>query len=363
MHAYDIGGRETINVYFFFLIAYSESRLIGYAMSYFHYFLTFLFELFLIALPQPQIPTHEVGITIDATPISAFETDNPLQHRFGALEFRGGLVLTSTNDAFGGLSALRVESDGEHFIALSDRATWLRGRIVYKGNRPVAIDDAAMAPVLDDQGKPALRWDTESITADGDTVYVGLERIHSIIRFDYGKKGIFAGGKPVAVPPEMKDLPSNQSLEAIAYVSQKSPLKGTLIALSERGLTPDGNIKAFLVGGQTPGLFSVKRTDGYDISDAAILPCGDLLILERQYSLDRGVSMRIRRIQATGIKPGALVDGPTIIEADARHEIDNMEALSVHRLSSGEIIITILSDNNLSPLQRTILLQFTFRDK
>ena len=109
-------------------------------------------------------------------------------------------------------------------------------------------------------------------------------------------------------------------------------------------------------------MFAVKRTDGYDISDAAILPNGDILILERQYSLQRGVAMRIRRIRLEDIKPGALVDGSTVVETDVHAQIDNMEALSVHRSRSGETVLTLMSDDNFSPIQRTLLLQFVLKE-
>ena len=183
------------------------------------------------------------------------------------------------------------------------------------------------------------------------------------MRFDYGKDGLLARGQQIPVPPELKDLPFNQSLESLVFVPKKYRLRGTLIAISELGLTEAGNIKAFLIGGRTPAQFAVKRTNDYSISDAAILPKGDILILERQYSSQRGVSMRIRRIRQADIRPGAVVDGPTIIEADKRYQIDNMEALSVHRTRSGETMLTLMSDNNQSSAQRTVLLQFVLREK
>ncbi len=209
---------------------------------------------------------------------------------------------------------MRVRPDGEHFLALSDRASWFLGRIVYENNRPAGIADASAAPVLDGDGKPAPRWDTESIAEDGTTLYVGLERINSIFSFDFDWKSFPANARPVAGPPELKDLPFNQGLEAMVFVPKKYKLAGTLIGFSEKGLTEAGNLKAFLIGGPTPGMFAVKRTDDYDISDAAILPNGDILILERQYSLQRGVAMRIRRIRLDDIKPGALVDGAVVVE-------------------------------------------------
>jgi hypothetical protein len=41
------------------------------------------------------------------------------------------------------------------------------------------------------------------------------------------------------------------------------------------------------------------------------------------------------------------------------YQIDNMEGLSVHRTADGALVLTLISDDNFSPLQRTILLQFT----
>src|SRR5262245_1800510 len=108
------------------------------------------------AWPQqtPRLVEAPVRITINALPIESFEPGNPGRIRFGPLEFRGGLELSSSYKDFGGLSALRLFPDGEHFISLTDRGRWLRGRIVYERGRPVAIEDAEMAPILGPDGRP-----------------------------------------------------------------------------------------------------------------------------------------------------------------------------------------------------------------
>jgi hypothetical protein len=67
--------------------------------------------------------------------------------------------------------------------------------------------------------------------------------------------------------------------------------------------------------------------------------------------------MRIRRIQADEIKPGAVVTGEVLLQATDNLNIDNMEAIGVDR-RSGETVITIMSDDNFSPLQRTLIMQF-----
>jgi hypothetical protein len=311
---------------------------------------------------KPRVAEPPVRIEVRARPILSFEPRDPSRHRFGQLEFRGGVELTSPYKEFGGVSAIRVRPDGAHFLALTDQGRWLRGRITYDGIRPTGIADAEMAPILGADGRPlaARRWyDTESIAEDDGIVYVGIERVHQIVRLDYAKHGLLARGQPIPVPPGFKQLPSNGSIEALEFVPKGLPLAGTLIAISERGYDEAGNLKAFLIGGPSPGTFTVKRSDDFDISDCALLLPGELLILERRYSLWRGVALRIRRIPLASIKPGALVDGPVVVLADMGYEIDNMEGLSVHRTAAGDTVLTLISDDNFSAIQRTILLQFT----
>ncbi len=317
----------------------------------------------LAALSSPKRPEKAAAIHIESKPISWFEPGDPSRSRFGALEFRGGLVLKSSSKHFGGISAMRIQQDGAHFIAATDQGFWLQGRLIYDGNRPAGIEGAAMAPILNSRGDFPGRLDVESVAQDGGTLYLGVERENSILRFNFGKKGFLARAEPVAIPRGIKDLPYNQGLEGMVFVPKKLPLGGTLIALSERGLDQAGNLKAFLVGGPSPGFFTVKRTEEFDISDGALLPDGDLLLLERKFSPLQGVDIRIRRIHMVEIKPGALVDGPILLLADSHCEVDNMEALSVHRDGSGEILLTMLSDDNFSALQRTLLLQFALKDK
>jgi len=103
----------------------------------------------------------------------------------------------------------------------------------------------------------------------------------------------------------------------------------------------------------------VKRSNNFDVSDAVLLPSGDLLLLERKFSLVEGVGIRIRRIPVASIVPNAVIDGPAIFEVDLGYEIDNMEGIDVHVTGDGETVLTMVSDDNFSMIQRTLLLQFT----
>jgi hypothetical protein len=302
------------------------------------------------------------AIEVHARTIDAFLPRDPERRRFGPLIFRGGLELTSSYGEFGGLSALRMAPDGEHFVSLSDKSYWLTGRIVYDGDRPVGIADAEMAPMLGPDGHTlaARGWyDTESLAEQDGVFYVGIERVNRIVRFDFAKNGVRARAAVVTTPPGIATLPNNKGLEALAFAPRSSKLAGTLIAFSERGLDAAGNLKAFLIGGPTPGEFTVKRRDDFDISDCTVLPSGDLLLLERRFVLLRGgIAMRLRRLALADIKPAAVVDGPVLFFADMGYQIDNMEGISTHRTAAGDLILTMVSDDNFSFLQRTILLQF-----
>jgi hypothetical protein len=309
--------------------------------------------------------TPPLAIEIVSERITAFDVRDPSLRQFGLLEFRGDLVLRSPHPGFGGISAIRVASDGAHFIALSDKGWWFRGRLLYEGTRPSGIADAEMAPMLGANGKPlaARGWyDTEAIAVDGDTLYVGIERVHQIVRFNYGKEGLLARGRAIELPSALRSLPANRGLEALVFVPRGLPLAGTLIAISERGLDEAGNISGFLIGGPTPGSFAVRRNSNYDITDAALLPGGDVLLLERRFGWDSGLAVRVRRIALGDIKPGALVDGSVLFDADLGYEIDNMEGLSVHRSAGGETVLTLISDDNFSTVQRTLLLQFVLAE-
>ncbi len=311
-----------------------------------------------IAARFPSAPTR---IDVQAVPIASFDNRDASRTRFGALEFRGGLVLTSKHDAFGGISAIHVEADGARFLAITDNGSWLRGRIVYDNGKPAGIADAEMAPILGSDGKPLASrgwFDVESLTELDGLFYIGIERVEQIGRYDIRRDGLTARGEPIPVPDDFKTFTFNKSLECLAAAPKNSTLTGTLIAVTERSLDAAGNHRSFLLKGGQVGRFSVQRRDDFEISDCTILPPTDLLLLERFYSPARGVAMRIRRVPLADIKPDVLVDGKVLIVADLGYQIDNMEGIAVHRNADGETIITLVSDDNFSAIQRNLLLQF-----
>jgi hypothetical protein len=85
-----------------------------------------------------------------------------------------------------------------------------------------------------------------------------------------------------------------------------------------------------------------------------------MVVLERFFTPLRGVAMRLLRVRAGDIRPEALLHGETLLEAGRGFQVDNMEGLSIHTNSAGETIFTLISDDNFSIVQRTLLLQFRY---
>ena len=99
---------------------------------------------------------------------------------------------------------------------------------------------------------------------------------------------------------------------------------------------------------------SVRRLRGWGQGCRAAL---EELPGSARFTWVEGVGIHIRRIPMAQIKLGALVDGAVIFSADMGHQIDNMEGLAVPQ-SSGATVLTLVSDDNFSAIQRTLLQQF-----
>jgi hypothetical protein len=90
--------------------------------------------------PKPAVPdefsvTAPVSIEVNARPLPSFDTRDRSRLRFGELEYRSGLILTSRFRGFGGLSGLRLDAKGERFIAISDKGGWFTGPHCLQGPR------------------------------------------------------------------------------------------------------------------------------------------------------------------------------------------------------------------------------------
>ena len=322
-----------------------------------------------VALAKPETPLDKpVAVAVTAMPID-FDRDDPGRKQFGKLIFRSGLNLYAKSRHFGGFSGLVIDPSGDSILAVSDAGTWMRADLTYNGRYLKGLSNATLGPVLGTDGKP-LRSDAdrdlEALSlSSGDThkgsAYLGFERKHRIAIYPFTANSFGPSGGTVQLPAGAKRMRSNQGIEALAAI-KTGRLKGTVLVFSERLTGKGGDLQGWLIGGPNPGPILLKRLAGFDITDAAPLPDGGVVILERRFRYSEGVQMRIRRISQSELKPGALIKGEVLLEANDSLNIDNMEAIAAHRAPSGETIITLMSDDNFSPFQRNLTMQFALPD-
>lgn len=301
------------------------------------------------------------AMDISARPIGQFRIGSD-ERRFGPFEFVGGLEMTSSAGDFGALSSFRFLEPGAGFIGVADTGFWFFGSIERDaGGKPTGVASFRMTEMTDRDGKLiGEKWltDAEGLAIDGDLLTASFERDHRIS--DYRLAGDEVEGpirnRDFLVPAY--ELRQNRGFETLAYAAKDGPLAGSLVAVSEKSLDKQGNIFAAILDGPQKGVFKVRRSGEFDITDGAFLPNGDLLLLERSFAMSRGVAMRLRLIKGDKIARGALVDGEVLLEASMLYQIDNMEALDVWRRGDGSLIVSLMSDDNHSILQRNLYLEF-----
>jgi hypothetical protein len=292
---------------------------------------------------RPDPPPAVALVTF--TPLPLDEGD-PERTRLGQLHFLGAWRLTSNDPRFGGLSSLHVE--GGEAMAFSDsgwlarfplprRAGTIRGEVRGLADGPAAA-------------RRKSQRDIESLAVFGDWVWLGFERRNEIWRYDRRTWRAESG----AQPPQMRRWSANRGAEAMVRL-------------------PDGRFLVFAEGNGRGGpalLFAgdpaVEGTpvfemrfqppEGYRTTDAAMLPDGRILVLNRRFRVLEGVSAKLTILQGR-LAPGAVLHAREVADFHRPVTVDNMEGLSVTQ-EGGRTIVWLTSDDNYSPLQRTLLMKF-----
>ena len=302
---------------------------------------------------------------IRTRPISEFRIGRE-DRQFGPLEFVGGLEMTSHYRHFGALSAFRFTTPGKDFIGVTDTGFWFFGRVEHdEQGRPSGISDFSMEQMVDTDGNPVSRkWqvDAEGLDVHDGIATVGFERNHRVAQFRIDRGDMKSAFRTVDFLVPKNELRQNRGFETVTRAHPSGQHENGLVVVSEKSLDPAGNIFAAIIEGPNKGIFTVRRSGEFDITDGAFLPSGDLLLLERSYSMASGVKMRLRRIFGEHIAKGAVADGPVLLEADMGYQIDNMEGLDVWTRADGATMVSLISDDNHSMLQRNLYLEFILHD-
>ncbi len=307
------------------------------------------------------------AIEVSARRLDSFQRGLAGTKKFGRLEFRGGLVMTSPDERFGGISGLIIAPDGRRILAITDQGHWLSAEIAYAGAAPSGIEKARMGPILALNGRPLTRKrdaDAEEIallsgTLKNGVALVAFERNHRLVRHPVVDGALGRPAGVVSLPPDARRMKSNSGLEAVT-VLRGGPNRGAILALAEDFRDGNDHHTGWLLGKGVPQRLAIKDIGGFALTGAAALDDGSVLILERRFRMTEGVRMRLRHVPADELRPGRAIEGETLIQSDMSYEIDNMEAIAVHTAPGGETVVTLVSDDNFNKfLQRNLLLQFT----
>ncbi len=318
----------------------------------------------LLALPVASLA---LSSTLAAGPVVVrarsvpLNPSNPRQRVVGRLEYRGGLQLASDDPRFGGLSSIRVLPGGERLTAVSDEGFWLSARLVHRKGFLEGLDDVEMGPLLGPDGKPPEGKDVRdaeslALLPDGSFV-VGFERQQRLLRYPAGTGRPDGVPVPLPSPPGLERAPFNGGIETLVVLRG-----GALFALTEDWIEKD-EVVGWSDGPGAWKRLGLRYEGAFRPSDGAALPCGDVLVLERAYSPERGVaSVRIRQIDRQSIRTGAVLGGRLVAKFDPPLTVDNYEGIAAVGAPSGEVDVYIASDDNLNHAQqRTLLLEFALR--
>ncbi len=314
-------------------------------------------------------PVFAKDFTADVTiyPIDNFQIGSS-EVNFGKLTYIGGFAMTSENRNFGALSAIRIlDGSDTKFVAVADTGFFISGTVLRDMSlKPVGVGALNFHELPDMKGRFSnSKWevDSESLVIDGDRAIIGFERFHRLSMFPFDGVTLGASIKNLDFVIPKRELRDNRGFETLARAPANSPLKGALIAVSEKSIDQQGNILAAITEGPRKGVFKIARSDDFDITDGDFLPNGDLVILERSFGIASGIRMRIRSLSATEIKPDAIVEGDILIEANMANQIDNMEGLDIWQASDGTTRLSLVSDDNKSILQRNLYLEFVLNNE
>ena len=251
-----------------------------------------------------------------------------------SLEFRSSTPITAAHELAGGFSALEV-TVADHALTVSDRGRFFDLHMVRNERGEIESVEATPADIA------MSTRDTEGLAIQGDRVFASFE----------GPAVVREIGRSILPPhPDFRSMHNNGALEALAI----DPT-GRLVTLAERGSGSTMPLYRFAEGAWAI-VAQVPRRDGFSPVGADFGPEGRLYMLERQFTLI-GFRSRIRRFN---------LEAPDLAEAvlwtSYALQHDNLEGISVWTDPAGDVRLTLVSDDNFQPFQRSQVVEYILID-
>ncbi|MFA5580772.1 MAG: esterase-like activity of phytase family protein [Paracoccaceae bacterium] len=267
-------------------------------------------------------------------------------------ELVGQYTWRDPSPLFGGMSGLDLAPDGSDFVAVSDRGAIATGRLLRQDGQISGVADLALNPLLRPGGEPLREFETDAEgvarSADG-RIFVSFEGLHRVWAY------ADATGPAERLPQhdDFAQMQLNSSLEALAIDDQ-----GRLYTLPERSGEWTRPFPVYRFDGdgwEQP--FSLRRDGKFLAVGADFGPDGKLYLLERHLAFF-GFQTRVRRFVIEG---DAVLSEETLLQTGTGAH-DNLEGIAVWRDPDGAIRITMISDDNFHPFQRTEFVEYRLKD-
>ncbi|MEE1876265.1 esterase-like activity of phytase family protein [Altererythrobacter litoralis] len=301
-----------------------------------------------VALALICIPSLASEPIMPQTVTVAFDPGDPANETIGELTYRGGIELEPGEDEIGGISGLEWW-EGKLYAVMDD-GRWLVMTPREIGDRLADILELETGPLLDTEGKRPRRKDSADAEAiarspSGEWL-VAFERDHRIWRYT----ALDQPAQPVDTPVIglVAGAKSNGGLETLATTAD-----GLLFACGEWA----GAQKPNCLRDTGSGLASLDiaapaplDARGGAPTDADCAGNGVCYVLFRSYSREEGNGVAIVAIGPDGNRETLASWTPPLA-------IDNFEGLAV-REEGKRTYLYIVSDNNFSSAQRTLVMKF-----
>lgn len=288
------------------------------------------------------------GGDVSAVPLPLSQLE-PTRTQLGRTQVLGILRLRAARPWFGGWSGM--DWDGDGLTVISDTGWWGRFHLRTDADlRPVAVDGLTGGPLGGVDTSAKDQSDAEEVLRVPQGWLVSFERRHRLWLYSDD-----LGGDHLAVtaPAGMAGLPDNEGVETLARLKD-----GRIIAIAE-GAEGEATTPAWIgpLGGPWRQLV-YSHVGAFHPTGAATLPNGDLLVVERSFSLLAGMAMRLRRIPAAQLDggEGGLLTGEELAQLSLPLTVDNFEAVAVRQRADGRVVALVLSDDNFNPMQSTLLM-------
>ncbi len=329
----------------------------------------------------PRVP-EAIDIRVAQVPLQMV---NPMRKTIGELSFVGGFHLTSKDRRLGGLSGLDLLDDGR-LLAVSDAGEFVWIALEDDGTTPVSASIAGMSDQVGQPVRGKTRGDAEGLAVMDGVALVSFEGDHRVLAFGVGQCGadargvpvaLKAGGLPAAMARQSINAGGNEGVEALAVAPDWFMMAGVeskagdASAVSVRPVeaAPEFDIR---IGEGAPGVVGLDLVanvvgDGgftaYSLHRSTRALASEVIVLvETEFARDLGQSDLPARITNEMDQRSRVRFRPVASRKLAAMNLlltmDNFEGVAARRMPDGRVRLYVVSDDNFSSSQRTLLMIF-----